>query len=308
MAITFLLGVGGAMFEPASRAVLPSLVPDTSLQAANGLNTVTNRTALIIGPPAGAFLVTVFSAEAAFAVDSVTFLISVLSLLSLRQRQHRRPAQPSGRSPLSEALDGIRTVRDQPWAAAIMLQGAVQVLLVHAPLTVLAPLVLRGRGELTAYGWLLSLQTVGAIVGAVLASRWQPKEPGSVALLAMLGGIPVLVGLIAGFSLPLLALLMIFYGAGGSLFAVLWASALQRRIPDSVLGRVVSLDYIGQLGLEPVGLAVTAPFVALAGVTTVIWVSITALLVTTTAPFAVPGVRQLGAHRTDADPASAQHI
>lgn len=301
MAITFVLGIGAAMFEPASRALLPSLVPDADLQAANGLNTATNRTALIIGPPVGAFLVTALSAEVAFAIDSGTFLISVLALVSLRQGKGRRMPRLSSRSPLSEALDGIRTVRAQPWAAAVILQGAVQVLLVHAPLTVLAPLVLRGRGELTAYGWVLSLQTVGALAGALLAGRWQPKEPGTVALLAMLGGIPALVGLVAGFPIPLLAAMMIFYGAGGSLFAVLWASALQRRMPHSVLARVVSLDYVGQLGLEPVGLAITAPFVAVVGVTTAIWGSITALLATTAAPFAVPGVRELGAQHTGID-------
>lgn len=302
MAIAFVLGVGGAMFEPAERAMLPSLVPNNELQAANGLTGVTNRIALILGPPLGAFLVAGFGPGAAFGVDAVTFLISVISLLTLRERGQRPAVAPHGRSLPAEAWEGVRTLRKHPWAAAVIIQGAVQVLLVHAPLTVLAPLVLRTRGELSSYGWLLSLQAVGAVLGALLAGRWHPREPGTVALLAMLGGLPVLIGLVAGFPVPVLSALMILYGAGGSVFAVLWASALQRHIPNVVLARVVSLDYVGQLGLEPVGLAITAPLAAIAGIAATIWASISALLITTAAPFAVTGVRELGRGPVDDGP------
>ncbi|MGZ3145323.1 MFS transporter [Lentzea chajnantorensis] len=299
MVITFVLGVGGAMFEPAARALLPSLVPDDDLQAANGLNGVTNRVALIIGPPVGAALFTALGPSVVFAVDAATFLISVVALIGLRTTGSAPRRAESGRSPVSEALEGVRAVGRQPWVGAVILQGAVQVLLVHAPLAVLAPIVLRSRGELGSYGWLLSLQAAGAVGGALMAGRWKPKEPGTVALMAMLGAGPVLVGLAAGFPVPVLALLMAVYGAGGSLFAVLWVSALQRRVPDTVLARVVSLDYLGQLGLEPVGLALTAPFAAVAGIAAAIWVSISALVVTTALPFAVRGVRTFGADRDE---------
>lgn len=113
----------------------------------------------------------------AFGVDAATFTISVLALLGLRRLVEHREIPKAGRSPLAEATEGLRAVTRQPWVGAVILQGTVQVLLVHAPLMVLAPLVLDSRGELDAYGWLLSSQAIVAVAGALLAARWTPNNP-----------------------------------------------------------------------------------------------------------------------------------
>jgi MFS family permease len=296
MLLAFLLGLGTAMFDPAERALLPALVPDHDLQAANALNSVTNRVALVVGPPLGGLLAVAFDPRVAFAVDGVTFVVSVATLLTLRvSRLDPAAARGSGSSTLlAEAWQGVQAVRAEPWAAAVMAQGAVQVLLVHAPVVVLVPLVLRAHGQLGGYGLVLAAQAVGSVLGAGLAARWTPREPGSVALLGMLAGVPSLLVLLVGLPVWVLAGTVVLTGAGGALFAVLWASALQRRMPDAVLGRVVSLDYVGQLGLEPVGLALTVPAVAELGLSTVVATCTVALLVTTALPFLVRGVRTFG--------------
>lgn len=292
------MGAGAAMFEPAHRALLPSLVPERDLEAANALNGVTARSAFIVGAPLAGLLVAVSSPHIAFAIDGLTFVISMIILLWIKIEPTPRLAGKSiaerGNSLLLQALEGIRIVRGRPWAAAVIAQGAIQVLLVHAPVIVLVPLVLRAQGALNAYGIVLAAQSVGSVLGALLAARWKPREPGTVALLGMLAGIPALFALFFGLSLPLLTVTLLVSASGGTLFAVLWTSALQRSIPNEVLARVVSLDYVGQLGLEPAGLALTAPAVAFVGLPTVIMTCAIALLVTTIVPFLVPGVRTFG--------------
>lgn len=299
IALALLLGVGAALFDPAERALLPMLVPDEDLQSANALNAVTSHCALIIGAPLGGLLVALAGPRAAFLVDAVTFAVSISTILAIRTASvDAKPAGEADQPAPGGALDGLRALRARPWAAAVMAQGAVQVLLVHAPLAVLVPLVLAAKHESASYGVLLAVQAMGSVIGAVGIARWKVSEPGTVALLGMLAGLPTMIFLLLRSPVPVIAVGMALSGLGGAVFAVLWSSALQRNIPDAVLGRVVALDYVTQLGLEPAGLALTAPAVIGIGLSPVIGMAAATLAVTTVAPFAVPRVRTFGDEAT----------
>lgn len=304
------MGAGAAMFTPAARALLPSLVPDEDLQPANALNVMTAKVGTLVGPPLGGVLAAAFDPRIAFAIDGVTFVVSAVILLTIRTGRPREGATGDDRTPKPTLLRGgsetVRVLRDRPWVATVIIQGGSQVLLVHAPMTILVPLALRDYGALDAYGVILALQSVGSLAGAFLVARWTPREPGTVALLSMLTSLPTLLVLVFHLPVPLLMGSAMVSGAGGTIFAVLWTSALQRRVPEQALARVVSVDYVGQLGLEPVGLAMTAPVVALIGIPAGSVVCLAALLLTTGLPFLVRGVRTFGGE-VAADGDSRQH-
>jgi hypothetical protein len=175
--------------------------------------------------------------------------------------------------------------------ASVIAQGTVQVLLVIAPEVVLLPLVLRARGQLSAYGILLAIQALGSVAGGLLAARWQPKEPGTVALVALLGLTVELAFLAVSVPLLALAAATALTGLGYAIFGVLWATALQRAVPQHVWSRVFSVDSLGTFALEPVGMAATAPAVASFGLPAVAAFAAAMLALTTIMPLPVPGVR-----------------
>lgn len=293
MAFTAVVGTGEAIFYPAYRALIPSLVPESQLQSANAVMTTSSRAARIIGPALGGIIVAVSGVAAAFAVDAATFLLSVSTLIGLSRSDPRRAQSAVATRVIHDALAGVRELRRRPWVAAIIGQGTLQVFLVHAPLAVLIPLYLRSQHELDYLGLMYSAQGVGAVAGAILAVKIRPKEPGTVALLVLLLDLLPLSAMLMHAPSASLAAAMAIGGVGGAVFSVFWATALQAAIPSEVMGRVASLDYLGQLGLDPAGVAVTPPLVRVIGFKAVAIVCAASLLVTTVLPFCVPGVRRL---------------
>ena len=103
-----LVGIGGALYQPAHRAAMPQVVPVDLLQKANALDSATKRLGAAGGALLGALLIVSVGAKGAFAVDIVTFVVSLVTLLWLRL-----PAvggTPSGmgvRAVLAEAREGI---------------------------------------------------------------------------------------------------------------------------------------------------------------------------------------------------------
>lgn len=69
----------------------------------------------------------------------------------------------------------------------------------------------------------------------------------------------------------------------------LWETMLQEMVPETMLSRVVSLDFFGSFGLMPVGLAVAAAVASLASPGTIIaagaLLSATMVAVTMTRPW-----------------------
>jgi Transmembrane secretion effector len=83
---------------------------------------------------------------------------------------------------------------------------------------------------------------------------------------------------------------------------IIWATAKQRHVPASLLGRVSSLDWLISIGLLPASFALTGPVSGAIGVrTTLIGAGVIGGLVTIAALF-VPGVRAIERRPEEQDP------
>lgn len=287
MLLAAAMGVGAGLFRPAYAALLPSIVPG-ELAPANALRSVTTRVAAIVGPGLGGLLVAVGGTRAAFGFDAATFAVSVLTLIGITDTA---PARGAGEGLAAEARAGVAAVLRRPWVAAIIAQGTVQLLLVMAPTLVLLPLVLDNHGHLAEYGPMMGLQAAGSALGGFAAGMWRPKQPGTAAVLGLTFVGFQLVCLLASAPAVLLGAASVATGFGYALFGVLWTGALQRSIPDELLGRVFAVEMVGTYALEPVALALTPAAVTLLGPTATLAVALVALAATTIIPLLVPGVR-----------------
>lgn len=301
-ALTFVVGGGEAFFRPAYGAIVPSVVPSDRLDQANALTSVSLRTAAILGPALGGFVVAVAGPGWALGLDAGTFLVSMATLLRIAEPPPAtRTAAQSG---LRDALDGVAAVRARPWVGAVLVMATLHLMLAVAPMIVLLPFIARERlGGDDAYGLLLVVFALGGLAGTPIGAKLVPRHPGLWGLLGLLPHSGVLLALAYSDSLMVNAAWAFAAGVGLEPFAIWWASALQRDVPPELLARVISLDWLCSLGLMPLGLALAGPAADAFGREAVLVVGAVALAVSTLAILPVPGVREFAT--PDATPTAA---
>jgi hypothetical protein len=125
--------------------------------------------------------------------------------------------------------------------------------------------------------------------------RIRPKHPLLVANCFSLGCVPLLVALAFTAPLPVLIVCALPFGAGFSFPNTLWFTALQDNVPDHLIARVSSFDWMGSTALRPIGLAIVAPIAAIVGPTVVLLVAAGVTAATLIGITAQPTVRGLHA-------------
>ncbi len=313
--LVLLVGAGEAFFDPAYDSLLPRIVPKHQLEAANSLTTVTERTVGILGPTVAGAVVALIGARSALLFDAVTFAASALLLIGVREKTvgektagkrnanagernaGDKPAKPAGQiaSVVGEIREGFREARSRSWVWAILLMSLFHVLTTVPVWFVLLPeRLLRSESDTVAYGVVLAAFSAGALTGGILVRQGMRRGSGAVALLSLLPfGLAVgLLGVTS--SVPVLALAAIPAGAGLASFQVLWMSALQRNIPDELLGRIMSLDWLSSTAAAPVGYALVGLALTKVPVWAITLTGAALFVLSTLSPLLVSGVREFG--------------
>src|SRR6201989_2404385 len=114
-----------SFFEPARSAAIPSIVPQRELVAANAISSVTWSAMLTLGAAFGGPVTAWFGTDAAFVIDSLTYVVSALFIASMRLPP--RPPREKKKMTLSKALgvtdtlEGLRYVKHRPRVLALLL-------------------------------------------------------------------------------------------------------------------------------------------------------------------------------------------
>jgi MFS family permease len=112
-----------AFSVPAESALLPSLVGDADLVAANALNALNNRLARLVGLPVGGTLLGLLGLESVVLVDSATFVLAALIIAPIATPRRVAQAGESAHSAWTkfwhEWRDGLALVRRDRMIAVI---------------------------------------------------------------------------------------------------------------------------------------------------------------------------------------------
>ena len=250
--IEMLFGAAEAFFRPAYSGLVPQTVPEDLIQEANAANGLTQTLAEFAGPAIATVLVLTLGTGAAFAIDAATFLVSAALLALVRPRPRGEPARRT--SMRAELREGWCEVRSRAWVWVTIAVFSLNLVLCYAPYVVLGPAVAGDRyGDATSWGWIAASVGAGTAAGSLLALRWRPRRP---LLLGVLLCMPfgwVLMALALGAPFALVIPMAVAGGVGLALFGVWWQTALAQRIPPAALSRVASFDWMGSLGLLPLG-------------------------------------------------------
>ncbi len=249
IALTVVNAAASTPYRPALVAATPALVHEDDLAAANAAEGAVGQMAYFIGPALGGALVALAGADVAFLANGLTFAVSAFLLAQIGPvgggRVGRRGDRSEGGGGAIEQLaDGVRTVRSEPGLAALIAFSSVMVFL-YGFEQVVHVLVATQRLGMSAsgVGVLSAAIGVGGLVVAPFTARLGdgPSAGLLLALSGLLMGIPLV--LLAVISSPAVAVIvLLFEGAGGIAFEVLFITLLQRATPEDMLARVFGLQ------------------------------------------------------------------
>ena len=261
-----------ALFFPAFTGVVPEVVAEPRLQAANGFLRLGMNIARIGGFAVAGGAVAALGAGWAMAPTSGSCsrrpCLSPDSACRRGSAEGRRARTVRRlRACCVTCGSGWQEFRSRQWLvgrrAAVRLRDPM---LFQAVWAVLGPVMANERlGGARGWSWVLGAESVGMLVGVVFAIRARPKYPVRLVVLLTfpLASLPLVLGL--GAPLPVAVVAAFVGGVALDILVVMWDTTMQREIPKEALSRVSSYDALGTLMLVPVGLLLAGPSVDLFG-------------------------------------------
>jgi len=300
---------GYVLFRPALQARTPAIVgTGTLLSSANSLNAVTDGAARLIGGPLGGILLTVYGVKWLICADALSYLLSAAAMfLTSRPDGERRDHKFTVAAVARDLTAGVRVLRHQPVARAL-LPVTVIFLAANASLSaVLIPFGVQRLGGSEHTGFLLSGLGVGFLTGGpVIRALLDRVQPRTLLAASLTASAVAYFLLFSSSSLTTALPAAVAVGMFGSMCLVIPQTAMQRVIPNAVLGRISAVFLTGEAAASLIG-AGTGPFLAQAAHLT--GVAVAASLITLSAAalafLAVPRmpaiIPPLGTHCPDLD-------
>lgn len=266
MPLLWLVAFGSAaltlFFTLASVAILPTIVREKQLVAANSKLHMSEAVLSLAGPGAAGALEQILTSPKAIIVDVASYLVSALSLGSVGTREAKPVARPSGPATIwHEIREGLHELVRTPLLRALAISMGLIVVGGAMVATVNVLFLTRTLG-------LSPLQIVvaaaaggaGTLVGAATADRVAARLTlgGAVVFGGFLQAVALALTPVAAyivFPLPWLMGLSAATGVGYSVLSINQISLRQRITPNHLLGRVTAARRFLIFCMAPFGAA-----------------------------------------------------
>ena len=304
-AIVVLMGVSDAFGGPAQGAIMPSILPDHLLPAGNVVKGIAFKGSTIAGPGVAGIIVVSLGTHATYVATSAFFLLG--AVLLIRINEGPKVASDTHRTTFSEEMrEGLQVVWYYKWIAAMILMASVQLMMVIGVENVLLPVITkRDFGTASVFATSAALFSAGGAISAVICIKSKVKNPGLVSVVVW--GLFILAPLVLAFPNSKNLIFIAYFIAGFSVgpWEAFWATQVQREVPAEYQGRVFAIDYMGSVGLMPLGMALAGPLVNVFGERELlIGVAVFHLFICAVV-LLVPGVKQMKSSRPPYTPKSA---
>lgn len=245
-------GIAMAFYAPAATGLIIQLVDKEDLQATNALLGMARNGAMAGGAALGGILVAVFGVGTTLIVDAISFGVSAALVFSLNPKLQVRPEVAS----MFEDLRlGWKEFTSHTWLWVIVIQFSLIVAVTESVFGLIGPAVTREQmsGALD-WGLIASGFGVGTLIGGITAIKVRPRYPMRFATVCVFFFSGVSITLAIPSPVYIVVAAAVISGVAGQLFAVIWYTTLQTRIPAHVLSRVSAYDHLGSIALAPLGI------------------------------------------------------
>jgi hypothetical protein len=300
-----------AVTEVAESALVPRLVDDDQLDAANSLLSANWELASLAAPAAAGLIVATVGAPLALLLDAGSF--AVMAALCLSLPPSLRPASPARASP--EQATPARAAPEQAGpeqagagrlglgillrfpAVLVLTACGFGMLVLDGVATVLYPVYCRTflHAGSAGYGVLVSAAGTGALLGVLAGPGLAGRLPPAARLAVVIGAGAPLFGLLSvAPGLPVAAVLLGLATFAWGPYYVFERTLMQRLVPGEVLSRVAGARMtISSLGF-PLGSAAGGVLARGIGVPGVILAVACSCLALGLLPLLAPALRTLG--------------
>ena len=283
--VALIEGTLSVFFNVAQVAALPRVVQKEQLPEAGAQNQATTAIAEFAGPGLGTTIYQFLGQTVPFVFDSISYALSVVSLFFIKTPFQEERAPTAKRHLLAEIREGLAWL----WGHSLIrfvafLTGGVNLVFTASEIFIIA-LALHVGANKAEIGFVFSIGSIGAIVGAAVAGRVQKRfayrqvTVGSVWIMALL------------FPLYAIAPNVIVLGAVTALayftapvFTVTQLAYRLPLIPDQMQGRVNSTYRLIIFGFQPIGALLGGYLVSQLGPATAVlafsaWLALLAVVV-----------------------------
>jgi MFS family permease len=247
-------------YNPAVAALIPQVVGEEDLAAANAMNATIDNVVVVAGPAIGAGLLLVGGPALAIAINAVSFAVAavMLPVMSVRSRPSD-VTQGGSAGPLRQVADGFRALASSA-PVATFVAFSVLASFVYGTDTVLFVPISRQQlhSGTSGYGYLLAGLGVGGVAGAVLVNRLAARTRLAGAILGGMAVFCLPTALLVVVHQPVVGFaLQIVRGAGTLVVDTLAITALQRSAPADMVARVFGAFFALVLAAISLGALVT---------------------------------------------------
>ena len=253
--LTGVQAISMAFDLPARQALVPNLVPRDILPSAFSLQSIAFNTGAIVGPALSGIVIGYLGQAATYLINALSFLAVILALVLLKDVYQQPSEIRNGLgAALADIRDGVRFISRQPLILSSMILDFIATFFSAANtlLPYFAQNVLH-VGEV-AYGWLAAAQSIGAVTVGLIASQYnhiRRQGPLLLGSVVVFGLATILFGAARTYTLVFVALIMI--GAADSVSTIIRNTIRQLITPDSLRGRMVSINQIFFMGGPQLG-------------------------------------------------------
>ena len=258
---------------PALGALVPYLVDEGDLPAANALLALSGNAARLGGPLLGGVLVTALGLGGVALVDAASFLVAAVSIALINRSPARPPLTTTGVALVKrwtaiwqDWWAGLGLVRTQPTLATVFLVMAITGVGEGVLTTLYVPFVTNVlHGTAVQYGWLNAAQAFGGVIGSVVVGRVSTRVTPSRLLVWGLIGLGVVDLMIFDYSLfaPGVTPALVLIAVGGIPATAGWVNLitlLQTSVTDTYRGRVWGAFLTTEAATKLIGTTVAGAF------------------------------------------------
>jgi len=259
--LAFINGTSQAFISPSMRGIIPQLVDASAVQKANSLVSSFLNAARIFGPSIAGILVAAASGGWGIAFDAASFLIAALcfSWLSLPD-----PPKPQ-KGMLGDLRSGWTYFRTTSWIWSVTSLFAVTNAIQMGVWQILGPEISKHTIGSSGWGIVQSAKAVGLLLGSIATLKLTIRRPMVSGLVWMSVSAFPLIVLGAHPQVFALSAVTFLAGIGSAYFGIVWDTARQANIPNSLISRVSSYDDFGAFVTIPVGQLAAIPIAAAIG-------------------------------------------
>ena len=252
--LSLILGVANAIDNPSRRGLVTELVEPDEISNAMSLNTTVMTGSRVFGPALAALLIGPLGTAWLFAMNAVSYVAVIASIFMLR-RSEMVPVKSAPRSgkPVREALRFV-------WNDVSLRYSFIVFIVVSTFAfnysVVLPKLSDRVWNEPNGYAILLSMTSLGSIVGALATARFRSITIKWYATMLAICAIScIAMGFAPNFYVA--CAVAIPLGLGGTGLVAAMTGITQQKVSSEMRGRMMALQSVAFLGSTPIGGPIT---------------------------------------------------